>query len=320
MTYDWRWIFWMNLPFGLVAYGLATWLMPNIKADVPPALDVKGFLLSGGGLTLSVLGLTVAGRGLFSGPEVVVMIASGVLLLIAYVFHARHFKSPILDLRLLRIPTYRHSMMGGNLFRIAVGAVPFIMPLMLQLGFGFTPFASGMVTFASAFGALSMKFTVARIVRFFGYRSLLIVNGLLCCTTFAAMGFFTAATPYWIMIAVLLVGGFMRSLQFSSLNTLAYADVDSTDIARANTLYTVVQQLFLALGVAVAAFLLDFRLWWSGRSELVVADFAFVLFVTAAISAFAILSYLRLESDAGSSVSGHAGDGEEGPRGEVTRA
>ncbi|MBL8791757.1 MAG: MFS transporter [Rhizobiales bacterium] len=319
MVYDWRWIFWMNLPFGVVAFALASWLMPNIKADRPPPLDLKGFVLSGAGLTLSVLGLTVAGRGLFTGPEVLVMISAGLLLLVAYVLHAGRIKSPILDLRLMRIPTYRHSMMGGNLFRIAVGAVPFVMPLMLQLGFGFSPFASGMITFASAFGALSMKFTVARIVRFFGYRSLLIVNGLLCCATFGALGFFTAATPYWIMVAVLLVGGFMRSLQFSSLNTLAYADVDRNDIAKANTLYTVIQQLFLALGVAVAAFLLDFRLWWSGRQDLVVADFSFVLFVTAAISAFAVISYLKLEPDAGASISGRAGEGDD-PRAEVTRA
>jgi EmrB/QacA subfamily drug resistance transporter len=320
MTYDWRWIFWMNLPFGVVSFALASWLMPNIKADQPPPLDVKGFFLSGAGLTLSVLGLTVAGRGLFTGPEVAVMIIAGLLLLAAYVRHAARSKSPILDLRLMRIPTYRHSMMGGNLFRIAVGAVPFIMPLMLQLGFGFSPFASGMVTFASAFGALSMKFTVAKIVRFFGYRNLLIVNGLLCCLTFAAQGFFTAQTPYWMMFGVVLVGGFMRSLQFSSLNTLAYADVDRSDIAKANTLYTVVQQLFLALGVAVAAFLLDVRLWWNEREDLVVGDFSFVLFVTAAVSAFAIVSYLKLDTDAGASVSGRAGEDEEGPRGEVTRA
>ena len=320
MTYDWRWIFWMNLPFGVAAFALASWLMPNIKADIPPSLDVKGFLLSGAGLTLTVLGLTVAGRGLFTGPEVVIMIAAGVAFLVAYVAHARRFKAPILDLRLMRIPSYRHSMLGGNLFRIAVGAVPFIMPLMLQLGFGFSPFASGMVTFASAFGALSMKFTVARIVRFFGYRSLLIVNGLLCCATFAAMGFFRATTPFWMMFAVLLVGGFMRSLQFSSLNTLAYADVDRNDIAKANTLYTVVQQLFLAMGVAVAAFLLDFRLWWSGRSALTPADFSFVLFVTAAISALAVISYMKLETDAGASISGHAEEEGESPSGQVTRA
>lgn len=303
-VYDWRWIFWMNLPFGLIAFALASWLMPNIKAAETPPLDVKGFLLSGAGLTLAVFGLTVVGRGMFTDAQVVAMIAAGLALLVAYVFHARRVAAPILDLRLMRIPTFRHSVLGGNLFRIAVGAVPFIMPLMLQLGFGFSAFASGMITFASALGAVLMKFSVARLVRHFGYRSLLIVNGALCCAMFAVKALFTADTPYWIMFAVLFLAGFMRSLQFTALNTLAYADVDSAEVAKANTFYTVAQQLFLALGVAVAAFLLDFRLWWTARSDLVAADFGFVLVVVSVVSAFAVFSYMRLQPGAGASISG----------------
>ncbi len=303
-TYDWRWIFWMNLPFGIIAFALASWLMPNVRAAVPPPLDVRGFLLAGGGLTLAVVGLTVVGREMFSGAQVAMMITAGLILLVAYVVHARTSAAPILDLRLMRIATFRHSVTGGNLFRIAVGAAPFILPLMLQVGFGFSAFASGMITFASALGAVLMKFTVARMVRHFGYRNLLIVNGLACCAMFAAKGLFTAQTPYWIMFGLLLVAGFMRSLQFSALNTLAYADVERAEVAKANTLYTVLQQLFLALGVASAAFLLDFRLWWSGRSVLVAADFSFVLMVVAAVSAFAVVFYMRLHPDAGSSISG----------------
>lgn len=303
-AYDWRWIFWMNLPFGVIAFALASWLMPNVKAAVPPPLDVRGFLLAGGGLTLAVFGLTVVGREMFSGAQVAMMITAGLILLVAYVVHARTSAAPILDLRLMRIATFRHSVTGGNLFRIAVGAAPFILPLMLQVGFGFSAFASGMITFASALGAVLMKFTVARMVRHFGYRNLLIVNGLACCAMFAAKGLFTAQTPYWVMFGLLLVAGFMRSLQFSALNTLAYADVERAEVAKANTLYTVLQQLFLALGVASAAFLLDFRLWWSGRSVLVAADFSFVLMVVAAVSAFAVVFYMRLQPDAGSSISG----------------
>lgn len=303
-AYDWRWIFWMNLPFGVIAFALASWLMPNVKAAVPPPLDVRGFLLAGGGLTLAVFGLTVVGREMFSGAQVAMMITAGLILLVAYVVHARTSAAPILDLRLMRIATFRHSVTGGNLFRIAVGAAPFILPLMLQVGFGFSAFASGMITFASALGAVLMKFTVARMVRHFGYRNLLIVNGLACCAMFAAKGLFTAQTPYWVMFGLLLVAGFMRSLQFSALNTLAYADVERAEVAKANTLYTVLQQLFLALGVASAAFLLDFRLWWSGRSVLVAADFSFVLMVVAAVSAFAVVFYMRLHPDAGSSISG----------------
>lgn len=303
-TYDWRWIFWMNLPFGFLALGLATWLMPNVKAEVPPPLDIKGFLLSGFGLTFAVFGMTVAERGIFADWQVWTMILSGLTLLVAYWFHAKRHPAPILDLRLLRLPTYRYSIIGGNLYRIAVGAVPFLVPLMLQLGFGYTAFETGLVTFASAVGALLMKFTVAPIVRRFGYRGLLIWNGLVSCALIAVQGLFAATTPYAIMCSVLLMAGFTRSLQFSALNTLAYADVEMQDMARANALYTVAQQLFLAVGVSVAALLLDARLWFSGRGELVADDFSFALAFVAVLSALSVLSYLKLQPGAGASISG----------------
>ena len=303
-VYDWRWIFWMNLPFGVLALALATWLMPNVKAEVPPPLDVRGFLLSGLGLTLSVFGLTVAGRGLFTGWQVVAMIVAGLLLLVAYWFHAKRTAAPILDLRLMRFPSFRHSVLGGNVYRIAVGATPFLIPLMLQLGFGFTAFQSGMVTFGSALGAVLMKFTVSPLVRRFGYRNLLLINGVLSCVMFAVKASFTATMPVLLMFGILLVSGFLRSLQFSSLNTLAYADIDTKDMARANALYTVAQQLFLALGVATAAYLLDLRLWWFGRETLVAGDFSFALLVVAGISVLAFFSYVKLDAGAGASISG----------------
>jgi EmrB/QacA subfamily drug resistance transporter len=307
-AYDWRWIFWMNIPFGFLALGLATWLMPNVKAEVPPPLDVKGFLLSGLGLTLAVFGMTVAERGIFADWQVWAMMLTGLMLLMLYWFHAKQHPAPILDLRLMRLPTFRYSVIGGNLYRIAVGAVPFLVPLMLQLGFGFTAFETGLVTFASAIGALLMKFTVAPIVRRFGYRGLLIWNGFVSCALIAVQGLFTAITPYAIMFSVLLMAGFTRSLQFSALNTLAYADVEMKDMGRANALYTVAQQLFLALGVSVAAFLLDARLWFSGRSELVADDFSFALVTVAILSVLSVFSYFKLQPGAGASVSGRTHD------------
>ncbi len=303
-TYDWRWIFWMNLPFGVLAMALASFLMPNFKADEPPPLDWKGFFLSGLGLALAVFGMTIVGRDIFPLPHTIAMMVVGLVLLVAYARHALSVPSPILDLRMFRIATYRYSIVGGSIFRIAVGATPFILPLMLQLGFGYDAFETGLVTLASALGALLMKFSVGPIVRRFGFREMLAVNGALACLFIALMAGFTATTPYLIMFAVMLVAGFMRSLQFSSLNTLAYADVEHGEMSKANALYTVLQQLFLAIGVAGAAFLLDARLWWSGRSDLVAGDFSFALIVLAGISALSVIAYLRLEKGAGASVSG----------------
>jgi EmrB/QacA subfamily drug resistance transporter len=305
-AYDWRWIFWMNLPFGVLALVLATWLMPDIKAETTARLDLKGFVLSGLGLTLSVFGLTVAGRALFEAWQVWAMVISGVMLLVAYVLHAGRAAAPLLDLKLLRHHTYRLSVIGGNLYRIPIGASPFLLPLMLQLGFGYSAFESGMVTFASAIGALLMKFTVAPILRHFGYRTVLVVNGVATAVTLVAFAAFDATTPYAVMFGVLLFAGLSRSIQFSSLNTLAYADIPQVDIAKANALYTVAQQLFLAVGVAVGAMLLDVSLWWRGAVELVAGDFSFALLVVAVFALAAVPAYLRLEPGAGASISGKA--------------
>ncbi len=303
-TYDWRWIFWMNLPFGIFALFLALWKLPNTKAEVPPRLDFKGFVLSSCGLGLAVMGMTVAGRGIMTTWQIIAMVVAGMLLLVAYWFHAQRAANPILDLRLMRFASFRHSIIGGNIYRITVGATPFLVPLMLQLGFGFSAFESGMITFASALGAVTMKFTVSPIVRRFGYRNLLLVNGAMSSVMIATNASFSATMPAIVMFTVLLLSGFMRSLQFSALNTLAYADIDVADISRANALYTVLQQLFLAIGVAVAAFLLDARLWWSGREELLPSDFSFALLSVAGISVLALLSYRKLDAGAGASVSG----------------
>jgi EmrB/QacA subfamily drug resistance transporter len=307
-VYDWRWIFWMNLPFGIFALGLALWKLPNFKAEVLAPLDIKGFVLSSLGLALAVMGLTVAGRGLFSVPIVVAMIVVGGVLLWAYWRHAQRVDHPILDFRFMRYATFRHSVLGGNLYRIAVGAAPFLLPLMLQIGFGFTALQSGLLTFATALGALLMKFTAPALLRRFGYRNLLVVNGVLSCIMLALQGSFWATMPLMVMFSILLLAGFLRSLQFSALNSLAYADLDSGDMARANALFTVLQQLFLAIGVAIAAFLLDAQLWWAGRDALLAIDFSIALIGVSLLSAFSVFFYLKLAPNAGASISGRLQD------------
>ena len=302
--YDWRWIFWMNLPLGMLALTLTWWKMPDLATEHVQPLDWFGFALSGLGLGLAMMGLTMAGRDIFTALQVAGMIVTGLLLIAAYVFYALRKATPILDLRLLRFPTYRISIIGGNVFRIAVGAAPFLLPLMLQLGFGYTAAVSGLISFASAVGAFLMKFTVKPLVKYFGYRNVLIYNGAAGCALLAAQAFFRPDTPWLIMSVILFAAGFARSLQFSSLNTLAYADIAHEDLGKANGLYTVLQQLFLALGVAVAAFLLDARMWWSGRVDVTADDFSFAFLVVSLASALSVLFYLKLDSRAGASISG----------------
>lgn len=303
--FHWRWIFWMNLPFGILGLALATWLMPNMKDEHVAPLDVKGFVLSGLGLSLSVFGMTELGQGIFPPLVIFAMIAAGAILIWIYVRHAQSIAHPILDLSMLHVQTLRISIMGGMFFRVAAGAVPFLLPLMLQLGFGLTPFQSGSITCASALGAVLMKFLAAQSLKRWGYRQLLMFNGGLSSVTMAACGLFQPNTPFVIMIVVLLVGGLLRSLQFTSLNSIAYADVTSQEVGRANGLYTVAQQLSLALGVAVAALTLEASQFSRGAETLGRSDFSVAFFVVALVGAISTVFFVRLPRAAGANLSGH---------------
>ncbi len=301
----WRWIFWMNLPFGILGLTLATWLMPNMKDEQVAPLDVKGFVLSGLGLSLSVFGLTELGQGMFPPQIIFSMILLGAVLICIYVRHARGIENPILDLSMFRIQTLRVSILGGMFFRISAGAVPFLLPLMLQLGFGFTPFQSGSITCASALGAVLMKFLAAQSLKRWGYRQLLIFNGFTSSVMMAVNGLFTQTTPFVLMMLALLLAGLLRSLQFTSLNSIAYADVTSQEVGRANGLYTVAQQLSLALGVAVAALTLEAAQFSRGAEILGRSDFAVAFFVVAAVGLMSVFFFARLPANAGQNLSGH---------------
>lgn len=307
-NFGWRWVFWMNLPFGIAAMLLATILMPDTGVEEAPPLDSTGFFLSGLGLSSFIFGLTVMGRELLPGYLPTMLVLFGAVLMAFYVRHALRTKNPILDLRLLRIETFRAGIMGGSLFRIGVGAVPFLLPLMFQLAYGMSAFESGMITFVAAAGSMLMKLGAARMIRRFGFRRLLIVNGLLASGSIAVMGLLSAATPYLLAISLLFVGGFLRSLQFTALNAMSYSDVDHAQASYATSLYTVVQQLSLSMGVVLAAFVLESAQWFRVEAKLTPMDFTIAFFVVAACSLSALWQFVTLSANAGESVSGKGTD------------
>jgi EmrB/QacA subfamily drug resistance transporter len=307
--FHWRWIFWINIPAGLIGLLMATIYMPDVKEERPPRLDWLGFVLSGGGLSALVFGSTVIGRDVLPAYGAPALIGFGALLVALYVIHARRTVNPILDLKLLGIETFRSGVIGGSVYRIGIGAVPFLMPLMLQVGFGLTPFQSGSLTFAAAAGALTMKVTAARILRRYGFKTTLLVNGVISTAFLAGQGLFTPETPHLVILAVLLAGGFFRSLQFTALNAISYSDIAQRDMGRATSFYSVAQQLSLAMGVACAAFVLETAQYRRGDPSLAVADFEIAFFVIAAVSGLSILSFLRLPADAGAEVSGKTAPG-----------
>jgi len=304
--FHWRWIFWINVPVGLLGLVLATVFMPDIREEGVPPLDRLGFLLSGLGLSALVFGATVVGRDVLPAYGAPALIGIGLVLTSLYVLHARRTAKPILDLDLLDIATFRSGVMGGSLFRIGVGAIPFLLPLMLQLGFKLTPFQSGSLTCAAALGALTMKFTAARILKCFGFRSVLLFNAVVSAVFLGVQGLFTPETPHLLILAVLLAGGFFRSLQFTSLNALAYSDIPQREMGAATSFYAVVQQLSLAAGIVCAASVLEFAQYIRGDLTLTVSDFSYAFFAVAFVSVLSLFSHLKLASDAGSEVSGRA--------------
>ena len=303
--YHWRGIFWLNVPIGLIGLLLALWWVPQVHGDRDKPLDWPGFLLTGGGLALAIFGFTLLGSRASSLGSAVLMMASGGVLLALYVRHAGRVVHPIIDLTLLQIASFRLSLVGGTLFRVAVGAMPFLLPLMLQLGFGMTAFESGSLTFTAAVGAVTMKLSAAPILKRWGFKQVLCGNAWISSALVAALALFTVHTPATVMMAVLLVGGFFRSLQFTSLNTLAYADVEHSALSRATSLVGVVQQLALAAGVALAAMLLDGSRSLEGRSALLAIDFSRAFVAVSVVSLASLIWYRRLAADAGAEMSGH---------------
>lgn len=303
--FDWRWIFFINIPIGCIGIVLASFFIENVREPERRPLDAVGFVLAGLGLALVMLGLSTGGQDLIPLPVSMGCLGSGLACLALYLHHARRTKYPLLDLRLLRIDTFRATVTGGSLFRIGVGAIPFLLPLMLQLGFGLSALNSGLLTFVSAAGALCMKTLAGRILRRFGFRKILVVNAVIASAFLSASALFTPKTPYMVIIAVLLVGGCFRSLQFTSLNAIAYADMTTADMSAATSLSSVAQQLALSIGVALAAFVVETVSHVRGEPELMSADFWPAFVVVALVSASSAFFFVRLKPDAGAEMSGH---------------
>ena len=302
----WRWIFFINLPMGLLGIILATRYVPDVKGDQSTPLDGRGFVLSGLGLSSLVFGLTILGRELLPLAAAPGLILFGIICLAFYVVHARQVPHPILKLKLLSLPTFRTSVLGGFFFRAGIGSNPFLLPLMLQIGFGLSAFQSGSLTFASSAGALIMKFTAPRILKRFGFRQILIVNGLISAAFFGAIALFSETTSHILILAVLLAGGFFRSLQFTCLNAIAYADVEQGDLSRASSFASVVQQISGSIGVAFAAIIIESLQFMRGDLLLKPHDFKIAFAVASLFVAGSVLFHRRLDPNAGADVSGHS--------------
>ncbi|MFG1300849.1 MFS transporter [Xanthobacter sp. V3C-3] len=314
--FDWRLIFFINVPIGVLGVFLATRFIENVREEDVPPLDLKGLVLSGIGLAGLVFGFAVLGQRLVPGWLAGSIAGVGLVSLVLYVRHARATPHAVLDLGLLRQSSFRAGVVGGSLFRVGIGALPFLLPLMLQLSFGLSPFASGLLTFAAAAGALLMKFTAAPILRRFGYKPVLVANAVVCAGFIALNAAFTPLTPHGLIIAALLVGGFLRSLQFTALNALSYAEVRPEQMSHATSFASVAQQVSLSFGVALAGLVLETMRAQRGEVTVTQADFAAAFLVVAGVSALSLFFFVRLPRSAGAELTGRKPEVAD-PRGEV---
>jgi EmrB/QacA subfamily drug resistance transporter len=304
---SWRWVFFLNLPIGILGIVLVSLLIENHREAETKPLDWRGLLYTGGALGSLLYGFDLVGHPVGRSAVIWGLLGIGVAVGIFGVRHARRHAHPLIDLTLLRVQTFAVTIWGGSLYRVSIGAFPFLLPLMLQVGFGLTAFASGLLTFGAAAGSFAMKVTARRTLRRFGFRTVFIGNGLICAVSVLVCALFTPATPAALIFALLMVGGFFRSLQYTSLNAMAYADITTQQMSAATSFSSMMQQLSNGMGVALGALVLQLAVLWRATAGATPTppDFALAFLAVGLLSLISIGFFLRLTPNAGAEVSGH---------------
>jgi EmrB/QacA subfamily drug resistance transporter len=305
--FSWRWVFLLNVPIGILGMVLVTTLIKDSKPDTNPPLDWRGFVFTGISLTCLMYGAELIAHPAV-GPEIIVLLLGvGAALGWLSIRHARRHAAPLIDLSLMKIDTFRANMTGGSIFRLTAGAMPFLTPMLLQVGFGYSAFDSGLVTFAGGLGSFFNKMSTGPILRRFGYRNTFMWNAAIAAVFIALCAFFTASTPITVMFGVLAIGGYFRSLQFTALNSLAFADVPSDKMSAATGLSSMIQQLTNGMGIAFAAIAVHLAHVWRFGAEMPLqpADFHAGFLFVAALSLISIFYFAKLAPSAGADVTGH---------------
>jgi len=306
LYFHWRWIFIINVPISILGLFLVLRHIPNFRETRVPPFDLRGFALSSVGLSVLMLGLSALGGHLMPLAAALACIASGSVALLLYGRYALRAPHPVIDLRLFRRQTFGDGVLVGSLFRIGIQSTPFLLPLLFQVGFGLDPLQSGLLTCATAVGAMFVKAVSIAILRRYGFRTVLVVNGVLCALTVGMFAAFTATTPHVVIIVLLLLSGCLRSLQFTALQALTFAEIEQPDMSQAASISSMLQRLAQSMGIAVAAYVLQLASSVQGHATIVAADFAPTFIVLALLALVAPLLHRRLPADAGTAISGHA--------------
>ena len=306
VTYlDWRWIFYVNVPIGILGVVLVTLFIEETPIVKGVPFDVVGMVLSGVALGCLFFGFEFTSNS-GDGGLVLGLVAVGLVSGALYIRHARRHPAPILDLSLMRVPNFSLSVIAGALTRVTQGAHPFLLPLMLQLGFGLSAAKSGTIVIATAIGSMSMKAFAPTILRRFGFRNSLIVNGITASAGYALCSIFRPDWPVPAMFVVLALCGFFMSFQFTAYNTVAFDEIPPERMSAATSFYTTFQQLMLSVGICVAALALHGSMLLRSHGTPQLGDFSIAFLIVTAISLSATIWNLRFAPDAGHEISGHS--------------
>ncbi|HHQ2453093.1 TPA: MFS transporter [Klebsiella pneumoniae] len=303
---SWHWIFFINVPLGLAAIILSLRIIPDIRETERRSFDLSGFITTSVAMVSLVTALERLGD---RQPQIWPTLALAALGFGCLLYSIRHFRravAPMVRLDALQVPTFRVTMYGGSLFRASISAVPFLLPLLFQVGFGMDPFHSGLLVLAVFVGNLTIKPATTPLIRWLGFRRLLLINGALNVCSLLACALLTPQTPVWAIMLILYLGGVFRSIQFTGVSTLAFADVPAAQMSDANTLFSTASQLAVGLGITLGA--IGIRLGeqvgdWLHLTELPGISFRLSFVFIALICLVGMIDSLHLAKTAGSSVS-----------------
>jgi EmrB/QacA subfamily drug resistance transporter len=305
--FHWSVIFFVNIPIGLIGLGFVRRLLPNYQAQKNYPLDFVGLVLFSSGLALLSYTLEVFGEHHLSGPEEAGLIVIAGALLGAYGLHSVRTAQPLLKLGLVRIRSFRVAVTGNLFTRLGVGGLPFLLPLLYQVGLGFTPIQSGLMIMPQALAAICFKFTLPVILRRFGYRQVLIVNTVMLGLMLLLFSAIDAGTPGWLVAMLAFAYGFFTSTQYTSMNTLAYADISGEQASGASTIASTVQQMAVSFGVASASLVAALFIPDHARASApeMIHGIHLALRALAAWTVFSAVVFGELRSNDGAQVSAH---------------
>jgi EmrB/QacA subfamily drug resistance transporter len=300
---SWRWIFYVNLPFGIAGILLALRYVEDTRGESAVRFDFSGFLMIGCGLALVQFGMENIGRPVISRPAIIGVLLAALVLIAGFGLHARRTRAPAVDLSLFRMRSFAISTLAGGLCRIALNGPPFLLPLMLQVGFGMSPIASGSLTFASSAGAFMIRLVAGRLLQWWGFRLVLVGSAVAASAALAGFALLKPSTPRWLIFAYVFCFGLVRSVQFMTSNTLSYADMPGERLSRATSLGGVIQQLTISFGVSSGAMLLS--LVSAPGHVLTPARFHEAFLLLAILPLLALSGFAFLRPEDGMQVSGH---------------